>query len=190
VYPTADNYNANASKDDGTCIFSGCDDSDYANYNPVANSTSDCSHAPISADFDGDGSVQISDLTTFLQAYSQTGPEWGGMDWIVESCEVAAYDDADIMAWIESTAGMPEENVCGVVGCTYPGAINFNPSASVDTGVCVFAGCTDPIAYNYDRLASYDNGACNYSVCPDFNGDGEVQISDLMDFLIQWGNIE
>ena len=44
--------------------------------------------------------------------------------------------------------------------------------------------------FNFDRLATVENGSCNYSVCPDFNGDGEVQFSDLMDFLIQWGNIE
>jgi hypothetical protein len=190
VYPTAENYNETASRDDGSCVFAGCDDEDYANYNPVANTTSECSHAPISADFDGDGSVQISDLTTFLQAYSQIGPEWGGLDWVIESCEVDAYDDADILAWMLGVAGSPEVNTCGMAGCAYLGAINYNPEATVDTGICVFAGCTDTEAYNFDRLATVDNGSCNYSVCPDFNGDGEVQISDLMDFLIQWGNIE
>ena len=81
-----------------------------------------------------------------------------------------------------------EENI--IYGCTDLEASNYNPEATVDTGICVFAGCTDTEAYNFDRLATVDNGACNYSVCPDFNGDGEVQISDLMDFLIQWGNIE
>ena len=190
VYPTADNYNEAASRDDGSCIFTGCIDEDYANYNPVANATSECSHAPASADFDGDGSVQISDLTTFLQAYSQIGPDWGGLDWVIESCEVDAYEDADILAWMLGVAGTPEVNTCGMAGCAYPGAINFNPEATFDTGSCVFAGCTDTEAFNFDRLATVDNGSCNYSVCPDFNGDGEVQISDLMDFLIQWGNIE
>ena len=190
VYPTADNYNEAASRDDGSCIFTGCIDENYANYNPVANATSECSHAPASADFDGDGSVQISDLTTFLQAYSQIGPDWGGLDWVIESCEVDAYEDADILAWMLGVAGTPEVNTCGMAGCAYPGAINFNPEATFDTGSCVFAGCTDTEAFNFDRLATVDNGSCNYSVCPDFNGDGEVQISDLMDFLIQWGNIE
>jgi hypothetical protein len=112
------------------------------------------------------------------------------LDWVIESCEVDAYDDADILAWMLGVAGSPEVNTCGMAGCAYLGAINYNPEATVDTGICVFAGCTDTEAYNFDRLATVDNGSCNYSVCPDFNGDGEVQISDLMDFLIQWGNIE
>ncbi|MAU75852.1 MAG: hypothetical protein CL831_03135, partial [Crocinitomicaceae bacterium] len=190
IYPTAENYNEAASRDDGSCIFVGCLDEDYANYNPVANSTSECSHAPASADFNGDGSVQISDLTTFLQAFSQIGPEWGGLEWVIESCEVDAYADADILAWMLGIASTPEVNTCGMAGCGYLGAINYNPEATFDTGSCVFAGCTDVEAFNFDRLAIVDNGSCNYSVCPDFNGDGEVQISDLMDFLIQWGNIE
>ena len=58
----------------------------------------------------------------------------------------------------------------------------------MDNGVCLFAGCTDEDALNYDRLANVDDNTCRYDVCPDFNGDGEVKVNDLMDFLLLWGN--
>lgn len=49
-------------------------------------------------------------------------------------------------------------------------------------------GRCDVEALNYDRLANVDDNTFRYDVCPDFNGDGEVQFSDLMDFLLLWGN--
>ena len=42
---------------------------------------------------------------------------------------------------------------------------------------------------NYNDLATLDDSSCTYSACPDFNGDGQVQTSDLLDFLIAWGTI-
>lgn len=49
-------------------------------------------------------------------------------------------------------------------GCTYPGAPNFNPEATMDDGSCQEA-------------------------CPgDLNGDGVVQLSDLLSFLVAFGN--
>ena len=77
---------------------------------------------------------------------------------------------------------------CAAPGCSYHGALNFNPAATMDNGVCLFAGCTDEDALNYDRLANVDDNTCRYDVCPDFNGDGEVKVNDLMDFLLLWGN--
>ena len=40
---------------------------------------------------------------------------------------------------------------------------------------------------NFDPLANVDNGTCSFQPCPDFNGDGLVQITDLMDLLLVWG---
>ena len=37
TYANADNYNPDASSDDGSCQFSGCDDPVAQNYNPQAN---------------------------------------------------------------------------------------------------------------------------------------------------------
>lgn len=52
-----------------------------------------------------------------------------------------------------------------IVGCTDPGACNYNPEATVNTGACDFvtcAGCTDPAAENFDANAEIDNDSCIY----------------------------
>ena len=50
-----------------------------------------------------------------------------------------------------------------LTGCTYSGAPNFNPAATLDDGSCA-------------------------ETCPgDLNGDGLVQLNDLLDFLIAFG---
>ena len=192
IYPTALNFDPVASRDDGSCLFEGCTNADFASYSDQANVMAEewCTNAPASADFNQDGVVQVEDLTTFLQAFTLSAPTWGGLDWVVSGCTVDALSEAEMMAQLvanQNTAG-PWTGTCGVVGCAYPGALNYNPNASSDPGVCLFAGCTDPEAFNYDRLATIDDSTCRYEVCPDFNNDGEVQVSDLIDFLLLWGN--
>ena len=107
-------------------------------------------------------------------------------DWIVESCEIPAISDEDLLATLTSCDG---DDCCGNEGCTYPAALNYDASADTDRGSCLFAGCTDDEAVNYDPLANIDNGTCSFQPCPDFNGDGLVQILDLMDLLLIWGTV-
>ena len=175
IYANAINYDALATDDDGSCVFSGCTLSDFTSYNDYANTNSgDCTNAPKNADFNDDGQVQLEDLLEFLVAYGSAGPNWG-IDWVQDGCSVVAM-------------GIAEMDV-STTGCTYPTASNYDPSATVDTGACVWLGCTDAEAYNYNDLATLDDSSCTYSACPDFNGDGQVQTSDLLDFLIAWGTI-
>ena len=63
------------------------------------------------------------------------------------------------------------------------------PTSSFDEGTCVWLGCTDSDALNFNGLATLDDASCSYHVCPDFNGDGQVQAEDLLDFLVAWGSI-
>lgn len=57
---------------------------------------------------------------------------------------------------------------CGIQGCTYPAAINYNPSATMDDGTCTFAPCQDD--------------------CPgDFNNDGVIGVTDLLAFIGIYG---
>lgn len=103
-------------------------------------------------------------------------------------------------------------------GCTYAAACNYDPAASEEDGSCVFAepwkdcagqcwfdfngdgicdqpgagGCTYPEAYNYEPAAAYDDGTCEFPTgdCRfDSNGDGGVNISDLLDMLVALGSI-
>lgn len=93
----------------------------------------------------------------------------------------------DIVCWGSCAACVLPE-----VGCTYPTASNYNPNALTDDGSCVFGGCTDPTANNYTPLATTDDGSCEFgngSTCPgDFNGDGNVNVSDLSGFLGVFGS--
>ncbi len=60
---------------------------------------------------------------------------------------------------------------CGIPGCTYSNALNFNPNASIDDQSCMFDcdGDTD---------------------CPaDLNNDGVVNTADLLDFLSAFGSV-
>jgi hypothetical protein len=175
VYANAINYDASATDDDGSCNFVGCVLPDYTSYNELANTNSgDCTNAPGSADFTGDGLVQLEDLLDFLVAFGTNGPDWG-IDWVQDGCSVVAM-------------GIAEMDV-NTSGCTYPTASNYDPAAEFDTGSCVWLGCTDQEAYNFNHLATLDDSSCRYNICPDFNGDGQVQTQDLLDFLIAWGAV-
>ena len=82
--------------------------------------------------------------------------------------------------------------VCGapneVSGCTYFGAANFNPAATDDDGARRFVGCTDADFTSYNDLANVNSGDCtNAPASADFTGDGQVQLEDLLDFLVAYG---
>ncbi len=48
-----------------------------------------------------------------------------------------------------------------VYGCTYEGAPNYDPQATIDDGSCdAIYGCTDPNSYNYNAEAEIDDGSC------------------------------
>jgi hypothetical protein len=50
------------------------------------------------------------------------------------------------------------------------------------------AGCTYPLAPNYDATATMDDGSCELICQADLNGDGVIQINDLLDFLVMYGS--
>ena len=81
----------------------------------------------------------------------------------------------------------------GVVGCTYPLAVNFEPLATADDGTCIFSGCTDSTAANYSLVFGVDDGSClnvaNDLSCPeDLTQDGLVNTMDLLLFLGAYGS--
>jgi hypothetical protein len=186
TYASAANYAMSATDDDSSCLFEGCMDDTAFNFNAYANAGGDCASAPI-ADFNGDGVVQNQDLLDFLLAYGQTGPEWGGVEWVQEACNVVATPLEDLYTPVDYCASDSPAEVCAEMGCTYPLASNYDPEATVDSGDCVWTGCTDAEALNYNLVANLEDDTCTYQICPDFNGDGQVQAQDLLDFLLAWG---
>jgi hypothetical protein len=187
VYTNAANFDATATDDDGSCSFEGCQNDDFANFNSYANADGDCTDAPVSADFNGDGVVQNQDLLDFLLAYGQSGPVWGGVDWVQEACNVEPIPLEDLYTPMDYCGSEDPAPLCDMMGCTYPEASNYDADATVDSGDCVWTGCTDADALNYNSIANLDDDTCNYQVCPDFNNDGQVQAQDLLNFLLAWG---
>ena len=62
---------------------------------------------------------------------------------------------------------------------------DYNQNGLCDADEVV--GCTFPSAPNYDPLATMDNGTCISSCYGDVNGDGHIQLSDLLDVLQFFG---
>ena len=176
VYATAMNYDPEATLDDGSCMWSGCTDEAFANYNSYATVEAGCSHTPVSTDLNGDGLLNAMDLIDFLTVYGLEGDELYSST-IGSQCVTASVPLEDLVM-----AVCPE--CCETSGCIYPNALNFDASATLDGGSCVFGGCTDPAAFNFNPLANIDDSSCRYEVCPDFNGDGDVNLSDLLDLLV------
>jgi len=77
-----------------------------------------------------------------------------------------------------------------IEGCTDSNAANFNPLAT-DDGDCQYLGCTYPGAENYDSGANDDDGSCIFSLtssCPtDLNGDGLTAAGDILEMLAFYG---
>lgn len=82
-----------------------------------------------------------------------------------------------------------------IAGCTYPMASNYLSYATVDDGGCLFPGCTDPEAGNFSPIANVDDGSCGdgcttepaAGCSSDNNGDGVVNVSDLLALLGEFG---
>ena len=58
-----------------------------------------------------------------------------------------------------------------IYGCTFDGALNYDPTATIDDGSCVgiVDGCIDPAACNFDVSldppVNRDDGSCEYCSC-------------------------
>ena len=92
-------------------------------------------------------------------------------------CGGGCSSDADndgICDDVDTCVGNPED--C----CT-----DYNQNGLCDADEVV--GCTFPSAPNYNPLATMDNGTCISSCYGDLNGDGHIQLEDLLDLLQFFG---
>jgi len=82
-----------------------------------------------------------------------------------------------------------------IPGCMYSLASNYLVYATMDNGSCDYPGCMDPLAGNYNPYANSDDGSCGEECDPnadssctsDNNGDGVVNVSDLLILLGEFG---
>ena len=92
-------------------------------------------------------------------------------------CGGGCSSDADndgVCDDVDTCVGNPED--C----CT-----DYNQNGLCDADEVV--GCTFPSAPNYNPLATMDNGTCVSSCYGDLNGDGHIQLEDLLDLLQFFG---
>ena len=144
----------------------GCTDADFTSYNDLANVNSgDCTNAPASADFTGDGQVQLRTCST--SSWPTARADEVEHRRVQDGCSVEAMGVADL----------------GVSGVAYATATNRR-NVVVRRRHMRVVGLHRRQALNYNSLATLDDASCSYHVCPDFNGDGQVQAEDLLDFLV------
>ena len=170
--PLADNYDPNATTDNGSCTYTtpiyGCTDPRATNYDP--NATIDDNSCvmglpgctdPRATNYNPNATVD--DGSCFM---SPNPPVYG--------CTDPRALNYDINATIDNGTC-----IMGIQGCTDPLADNYNPLANQDDGTCTYStgigpnpggpgsnpnanGCTDPIALNYNSSALVDDGSCIY----------------------------
>ena len=140
-----------------------------------------CSNIPASIDFNNDGNNNVSDLILFLQFYGLGGELISENATVGGACTLIGMSAEELTPTTECDGCCPSS-------CGYAQAMNFDPTASQDVGSCVFGGCTDPQANNFNPLANVDDASCRYGICPDFDGNGEVNLLDLLALLMGIGN--
>ena len=174
------NYDASASDDDGSCVYSGCTDNTALNYNAIATiddeSCEYCTSGVVVAyniDPEGTGGP----LGTWPEENS----------WSITDCDGVVLVEGDYTTapvCIELPAAYTVNlsdsygdgwngNTLSIDGVSYDGtdlwvgAGGYTPeSISIEIGTCV-PGCIDEDASNYDASANYDDGSCEYLGCTD-----------------------
>ena len=179
--PNADNYDSNATDEDGSCTdILGCTDSTACNFNPYATSLDpnlpclfpvagyNCLGECIQ-DLNGNG------ICDFLEVSGCTDPDACNYNPNATSLDpnlpclfpVAGYNCLG-----ECIQDLNENGICDfleVQGCTLPAAENYNPQATVDDGSCILPGANP---------------------CPtDINGDGVTSVPDLLELLGQFSAV-
>ena len=138
----ANNYDSDATDDDGSCAYpvEGCTIPAACNFNPAAtvndgscdfDSCLGCLDAA-ACNFDGDALYNDQSQCVFPAPYVD--------------CDGNCLNDAD------------GDGVCDeleVPGCTDSNSPNFSPYATDDDGTCLVGGCTIPAACNFDSAADY-----------------------------------
>ena len=98
-----ENYDPSATRDDGNCIFEGCTDGEFAAYAPQANVNEAWCSTLLQCRLQRDGTVQVEDLTQFLQAYALAAPSWGGVTWVGSACDVDPLTEEELLAAVLSS---------------------------------------------------------------------------------------
>ena len=171
----ADNYDSEATIDDGSCIVSGCMDNTACNYDSEATiDNGSCLFAVENFDCDGNCVISID-----------CNGDCGG-DALLDNCGTCDNDDSNdcIQDCAGVWGGSELIDACGDCGGNGPSVVCWDDSIVCDTGDCLVqvVGCIDSNACNYDSEANSDDGSCEYAL-EGFDCDGnELELDS------PWGN--
>ena len=181
----ANNYNLNATNDDGSCDYTvfGCTDLAASNYDPSAvNDDGSCLYA-VNVTFN----VNMSNESISSNGVHISGSFTG---WTTDSIEMNDFDGdgvytVDILLdqnqsyeykFINGNSWGDDEILASWETCVNPSS--YNRTMNTDTNStqmlptvcfascidCQIYGCTDSTALNFDIYATIDDGSCSYSV--------------------------
>lgn len=151
--PTATNYSAQATFDDGSCCYSNwvLVSSDFPisiqAYSPVNGSYQ-------SYNFPGTFGICLENGCNGLYASSTDGLPFDFTTTVNGNIEVhSGFGNGQYFSLSIGDV---------VIGCNDPNACNFNPSANCGDTSCDYGcyGCTDANALNYNAAATIDDGSC------------------------------
>ena len=194
--PGAENYNPEATIDDGSCEYiPGCTVPFADNYNPDATIDDDSCVAytddppvygcmdPLAINYNPDATaISPMDYAEQCQYSGCMDPNANNFD------DDAFYDENEF----ESEAAQ-NEALCEypLEGCTDPNASNYNPEAEVDDGSCIFPipGCPYEAADNYNPEATIINPEhpCIFNIPVCTNEEAENFVSDDVFGLLTGG---
>ena len=198
--PNANNYNSLANFNNYECDFDvvfGCLNSDYLEYNPLAeqdNEVSLCQNLIVlgctnSNFLDYDPSANVDDGSCQSLEYV------GCADTLFQEYDsLYTVNDQDMcltphiygctnrlsQGGLYNPDATTDDASCIITGCMENAADNYNASAN-NAGACNYAGCTNASACNYDAIHNVEDGSCTYAtsgydcsgVCLlDADGDG------------------
>ena len=203
------NYDIEATCDDGSCLVFGelCDDENDLTFNDVVTEGCLCQGVldifgcmdSSACNFNPEATSDDESCTTVDECgvCGGLGIQEGACD-----CEGNVIDAFGVCGG-DCPSDYNNNGVCDVLevyGCTYPSALNFDPSATSDDGSCQMdcpegvVGCTYELADNFDPAATLDDGTCSFELFTvpclvyDGNGDGAVGSGDLLGLLTEFGD--
>ena len=189
--PLASNYNSEAGCDDGSCIIIGDwylpGPADLTSNNPVILSDdgnvpegyilAECQEAAnahfslgssFSCGFFGYYQGCIDGYLGYIGCQDPLAMNYNPNALCNAPCEYLTGCTNHLAFNYNPDAGISDEELCIILGCTDETACNYYASANTDIGSCLGigeAGCKDENACNYDEQALCDNGFCDYSTC-------------------------
>ncbi|MBT3169190.1 MAG: hypothetical protein HN334_04930 [Candidatus Cloacimonetes bacterium] len=158
--PEATNYNADATVDDGSCVYP-CLDTEITRTFVAGSYASETSWTVVDAggvEVDaGAGAVDVdptilclADGIYTVNMVDSYGDGWNGCVINFTNPEGAVIGTGTIASGAEGTFDFEVGGVVPVFGCTDETAINYNPDANTDDGSCFYTG--DTCEYPFDGV--------------------------------------